>query len=295
MLSVLIPTYNYNAFTLVKEIHKQLSKTGIDFEIICFDDGSKSVINKQNEQINLLTFSRFQILEKNIGRSAIRNLLANKAKYKWLLFFDADMYPASQNFIDNYLCFLDKKSTVVCGGMFYENTQENKNLLRYKFGKKHEEVSVEKRNRKPEKYFFTSNFLIRKEIFKQVKFEEKLKQYGKEDLMFSLSLRQNNIKIQHVANEMFHLGIDNNSVFVSKTKKAMENLLFLKKNQLLTTNQTPLLKVTKVLKTLRLLKICAKMFGFFEKLAIRKSSVFYVNCLKVCYLCYLKQQNKIKM
>ena len=43
MLSVLIPTYNYNAVSLVKELHKQLLDSNIVFEIICIDDGSKSL------------------------------------------------------------------------------------------------------------------------------------------------------------------------------------------------------------------------------------------------------------
>ena len=48
MLSVLIPTYNYNAFFLVDKIHQQLILAQIAFEIICFDDGSKSDLNAEN-------------------------------------------------------------------------------------------------------------------------------------------------------------------------------------------------------------------------------------------------------
>ena len=58
MLSVLIPTYNYNAFELVNELHKQLLKSEVLFEIICIDDGSKSTLNQQNEKINDLPNAR---------------------------------------------------------------------------------------------------------------------------------------------------------------------------------------------------------------------------------------------
>ena len=105
MLSVLIPTYNYNAFLLVKEIHQQLTLGEIDFEIICLDDGSKSSINTKNEEINKFSFTSFKSLPKNIGRSAIRNLLAKKATYNWLLFLDADVIPVKSNFIKNYIVF----------------------------------------------------------------------------------------------------------------------------------------------------------------------------------------------
>ena len=40
MLSILIPTYNYNVFPLAQSIHKQCSDIDIDFEIIVLDDAS---------------------------------------------------------------------------------------------------------------------------------------------------------------------------------------------------------------------------------------------------------------
>ena len=48
MLSILIPTYNYDITHLVYELHKQASEAEIDFEIICLDDGSKSEINSSS-------------------------------------------------------------------------------------------------------------------------------------------------------------------------------------------------------------------------------------------------------
>ncbi|HET8884785.1 MAG TPA: glycosyltransferase, partial [Salinimicrobium sp.] len=94
MLSVLIPTYNYNIFPLVEKIHGLFTRENIGFEIICLDDGSgNEEINKKNHQINAFSNSSFSELEKNIGRSSIRNLLAKKASYDWLLFLDADVIP----------------------------------------------------------------------------------------------------------------------------------------------------------------------------------------------------------
>ena len=54
MLSVLIPTYDYNCFPFVHELHNQLLKEKISFEIICFDDGSNSISNLENQKINSL-------------------------------------------------------------------------------------------------------------------------------------------------------------------------------------------------------------------------------------------------
>ena len=87
MISVLLPTYNYNVFPLVKEIHKQLTQSKIAFEIVCVDDASEEKFKKLNESINTLTFSSFIVLDKNVGRSKIRNLLVSYANFEWILFF----------------------------------------------------------------------------------------------------------------------------------------------------------------------------------------------------------------
>ena len=40
MLSILIPTYNYNITRLVVDLHQQALDTYVDFEIIVIEDGS---------------------------------------------------------------------------------------------------------------------------------------------------------------------------------------------------------------------------------------------------------------
>jgi glycosyltransferase involved in cell wall biosynthesis len=292
MLSILIPAYNYNAFSLVKEMHHQLILEAFDFEIICLDDASYSALNTKNEEINTLSFASFKSLEKNVGRSVIRNVLANSAKYKWLLFLDADVIPVKPNFIKNYTACFKKDNTIFCGGISYQNKKENFGLLRYKYGKRHEEIPFEKRNKSSEKYFFTSNFLIQKEVFNTVKFEEKLTQYGREDLLFALELLQKGYEIKHLNNEVYHLGIDENTLFVSKTKKATENLIFLERQQLIEAKEMPLLNLVRIISGVKMTKIVAKLYPFFEKLSIQKSSVFFLNCLKVSYLCALKAEYK---
>lgn len=63
MLSILIPTYNYNVYPLVSELHRQCLECGIAFEIIVFDDGSNRYI-KDNQQINSFKNYCFEVLEK---------------------------------------------------------------------------------------------------------------------------------------------------------------------------------------------------------------------------------------
>ena len=121
MLSILIPTYNYNVYPLVLELHKQCLECQIEFEIIVFDDASKSELNIENEKINSLTNCFFKILELNIGRSSIRNLLAKQSKFENLLFLDADTIPISKDFIKNYVSNIDVDEKVIYGGIKYQN------------------------------------------------------------------------------------------------------------------------------------------------------------------------------
>ncbi|RZJ53598.1 MAG: glycosyltransferase family 2 protein [Flavobacterium sp.] len=100
MLSILIPVYNYAVSSLVEIVYKQALECNIPFEIICLDDASQFFLS-ENQKINQLKNTTYFILDKNIGRSAIRNLLARKAVYENLLFLDADTIPVTGNFISN--------------------------------------------------------------------------------------------------------------------------------------------------------------------------------------------------
>ena len=205
MISILIPTYNWNALLLVNNIYDQLKLIQIPFEIICLNDGSISEENKYNEAINSIPNARFESLPKNIGRSAIRNELASRATYEWLLFLDADVIPVRNDFIKKYVQSIENEVVVSVGGIAYQNLQETKPLLRYQYGKKYEEVSIKRRKYNPSKYFFTANFLIKASVFHQVKFEEKLTEYGREDLLFSIQLKQKGYAVTHLDNPVFHL------------------------------------------------------------------------------------------
>ena len=86
MLSILIPTYNYNVLPLVLELHKQCENCGIDFEIIVLDDASTDESTTSlNQKINELSFSNYLVNTTNLGRSENRNALISKAKFHQFL------------------------------------------------------------------------------------------------------------------------------------------------------------------------------------------------------------------
>ena len=67
MLSILIPTFNYDITALVVEVHKQSKSCNIVFEILVFDDASRDLENKKNNaSINTLENTSYTILKSNI-------------------------------------------------------------------------------------------------------------------------------------------------------------------------------------------------------------------------------------
>jgi len=229
MLSILIPTYNYNVFPLVKEVRDQCIIEKISFEIIVLDDASQN-FHDENNEINSLDNCLYSILNQNIGRSAIRNLLSTKASFDNLLFLDADVRIISNQFIKNYINFIRSNSNygVVYGGIVYQESKPNDNqLLRWIYGNKREALSAEKRNQNIYVSFLTLNFLIKKEIFSSVRFNEDIPNLRYEDLLFSFDLMKNKINLQHINNQVVHNGIETSEVFMQKTNDSLKGLKFL--------------------------------------------------------------------
>ena len=116
MLSILIPTYNYDCRRLVSDLHQQAEQAGIEYEIIVADDASpKPIYKEKNREINTLLHCRLIELPENVGRARIRNRLADEAQYEWLLFMDCDAEVISPTFITEYLRHTDAE--VICGGL----------------------------------------------------------------------------------------------------------------------------------------------------------------------------------
>ena len=225
MISILIPTYNYDVTSLVTDLHFQASKEVEDFEIIVMEDG-KTSLTHTNGSIGKLSHCQHMILEQNIGRSAIRNKLASTAKYDHLLFMDCDAQVCKPNYINTYLKFC-KEECVVIGGTAYDPDETNPDYsLRLKYGRKREAISAIKRgsNRQIQN-FATFNFLISKSLFAQVQFDETIKGYGHEDTLFGHQLHELGIRFTHIDNPLIHIGLDSNRVFLQKTKEGTLNLL----------------------------------------------------------------------
>jgi glycosyltransferase involved in cell wall biosynthesis len=295
MLSILIPTYDYSVVQLVKSLYEQLKDQKISFEIICFDNGSKSNSNKINNEINNIPFCNFTSLENDVGRSKIRNLLAQKSTYDWLLFLDSDVIPCNGKFIEKYLESVNNGYKVVYGGLKYYNNKPSKEfILRWVYGKSREEIPIEKRILKPDKYFSSANFLIDKKAFNTVSFDENLTKYGHEDTMLAIELNNINISIHQIDNPVYHLGLDENHIFIKKTKKAVENLLMLQDQKKVKPDYNKLLRSFSDVKKIKMKKIFTIFFKISSKkmeknLVSKKPSLKIYDLYKLSYLCSISK------
>ncbi|MEN0048742.1 MAG: glycosyltransferase [Bacteroidota bacterium] len=226
-LSILIPIYNFDCRSLIEELYNQCRATNFPFEIVALEDASAPKFRLLNGSLKSKASEiKYQYLEQNVGRSRIRNLLAQKAKFDYLLFMDGDSKVVHPNYIQTYLQHL-KPSKLLYGGRIYQNAPpENQQfILHWKFGKQREESSAVERSQQPYHSFMTNNFVIPKPLFQNIQFDENLKQYGHEDTLFGLELKARNIPILHLDNPLEHIGLEETTVFLSKTDKAIENLV----------------------------------------------------------------------
>ena len=287
MLSVLIPTYNYNIHPLVREIHDQVLTCNIDFEIIIIDDASTI----QSYDIDIFnSFNRIKhiALSENIGRSAIRNLLAKNACYANLLFIDAGTFPRSKAFVRSYLNQINYD--VVIGGMIEEEFRPKKPFrLRWLYTKKREANN--------QKNILTSaNFLIKKAIIKKYPFDETIKQYGYEDLIFFNNLKSNEILLNFVKNPVVHDCKEDAEAFVSKTELALQNLVSLSQTHQNLIEDNTIIKLYEKLNDLKLRWLVVTIFKATKSLLIKNfnssnPSLRLFDFYKLGYFCNIKQKS----
>ena len=289
MISILIPIYNYSAVLLVKELQRQCTECNIEFEIICIDDCS-SHFKDENSTISELEKCSLLFLNKNIGRSKIRNLLAASAAYEWFLFLDCDTFPKNKLFIASYLQQIKQSPYMaIFGGLSYAKTRpKNNQLLRWVYGQKREVKTAARRQNHPYTTSYVSNFLIQKSIFFIVQFDKSITNYGFEDAIFIQSLKSKHVVIDQINNPVYHLNLETSKLFLSKTKEALKTLLSLHQSNIKL--ETNLLATFEIVNKVKLTVIIAKIYNRIEpilekNLLSKKPLMILFDVYKIGYFC----------
>lgn len=283
MLSILIPTYNYNVIPLVTTLLKELAFLNLQYEIICIDDASTNAdVKKKNKELVTFKNCNYKELTQNIGRSSIRNLLAEKASNENLLFLDSDVLPENEDFINAYVISLTKNA-IVFGGIKYPKIAKSNTILHHKYGSKCE-TKLE---------FTSANFAIKKELFNTIKFDASFKSYGFEDLLFYKSSKKLGVTISKIDNPIYHYGIvQKNQLFIEKEHESLKTLNVLFLSNRITTKEVKLLRFYSFLQKIKM----ASIFGFFTKkvekfliknLTSKNPSLFVFDIYRLGFFCRL--------
>ncbi|MCK5822107.1 MAG: glycosyltransferase [Bacteroidales bacterium] len=292
MISVLIPLFQVNVHSLINSLIEQLSTASISYEILIGDD-SPSPLNSSTldewRSCNLRYFHN----SSSLGRSANRNMLADNAIYENLIFIDCDALLPNPDFISKYIKEIDGKS-VLCGGTNYQNTKpaQKEQVLRWTYGRKREVSSATNRNINPYNSFSSFNFCIPTQVFKEVRFDERIKDYGHEDTYFGFDLKERGVLIKHIENPLTHNGLESSDVFLEKTKIGIEGLLSISRRETVPDGfleHNTLWLVSERMKKSGLSIILKVLYPFLERyilvfLRSRNPSMFLFDLYKLAYL-----------
>lgn len=226
-LSIAIPTRNDDCSQTVSKLLEQARReTSLDFEILIADDASDNAeVIRQLNIIGNQEGCRLIRLKENVGRAAVRNMLAREAKYDKVLFIDAGVDINNQDFLKTYILHAND-ADIVCGGWKTEVGAETaKANLRAKY-----ELSCEKnhtplqRNKHPYRSFRTVNFLVHKDILLNNPFPADMTGYGYEDVVFGKQAEKAGCTVLHIDNPVVYKSYEDNEAFVSKTIQSVNTL-----------------------------------------------------------------------
>uniref|UniRef100_C6E5K2 Glycosyl transferase family 2 n=1 Tax=Geobacter sp. (strain M21) TaxID=443144 RepID=C6E5K2_GEOSM len=268
-LSVLVPVYNWDVSLLVRKLIEEADSSVLwaKIEIIVIDDHSTDPVTTDTSKIleceNQRSGFHYSRLPQNVGRSAVRNLLAAKAKGEFLLFLDCDVAPDSKHFLASYLEFAEKGShDVICGGRSYNlrvMTDEEYDYYVY-FGNVKEVKSAAERNIMPWRHLLTSNVMVRKKALEETPFNENFVGYGYEDIEWGVRLAQA-YSILHIDNTASHLGLVTKQKAYEKMRESVSNYLLLRDLYPLAFNVSAISKVVRLLES-----VPAPLLGVMDRL-----------------------------
>lgn len=298
MLSILIPTYNYNVYSLVTELKSQADALGIAYEILVQDDASTFFL-KENTEINLLQHCSYTVNHENLGRGNNINLLNNRAKFDYVLIMEADAFPEKKDYLQHLIASINPETQVLFGGVTYPNEKPEKDkLLRWKYGNERESIPLSERLKNPYHFVFTWNLLLKKELLSNYHFPYNVKDYGYEDVVFIKQLKENNIPVQHIENRLVHFNTETSLTFIEKTEKAITTLHQLILDKKLELNDTKIGTAFNIITFLQFNIVIRLLFKKLSKqmianLSSSHPSLIVLDLYKLGYFCLLNQKQHV--
>jgi glycosyltransferase involved in cell wall biosynthesis len=222
-LSILIPFFQDDPCRLLEA----LDRASGAYEIVTLDDGSgdpelaayvaRTVRGMRNP-------ARFVRLRTNEGRASGRNRLAGQARGRHLLFLDSDMLPDEWDFVGRWLeLAAEGDPAVAFGGFSLDQAPRTRANAVHRALSLHSDcLPAAVRRQSPEKYVFTSNLMIRRDVFDAEPFDAGFVGWGWEDVEWGMRVSRR-YEIVHLDNPATHLGLTPARTMAAKFEQSAAN------------------------------------------------------------------------
>lgn len=294
MVSILIPTYNYDVMPLVRSLAENRGKVPFEMEIIIRDDASGRP-STNLEQLKAFTWVAYRANSENKGRTATRNALAKEAKYDNLLFLDADVLPKYPDFLNRFQWETESWDLQFGGIEYEEEPPASEYMLRWKYGKRREQLSVDKRKLMPYKSVNSGCLLIRKDVFLKLNKQMTVPRYGM-DIYFKELLINFEVNVLHIDNPVYHNGLETSEEFLKKSLEAVATTAELESKGLLKLQVRPLQKAYRLIKNLGLRGFYGWFLSSFKNtmeknFLSKRPNLFWFDLYRLNYYIQLKRSN----
>lgn len=227
VLSVLIPFLRDDPAALLDRLEAEATALDGAVELVVLDDGTgdaalTAALTRQVGAARLPV--RLITLTTNEGRAQGRNRLATAARGQTWLFLDSDMRPDRPDFLQSWVALIRQDDPAVAFGGFslLQAPTDKRYAVHRALALKSECLPVEARRLTPEKYVYTSNLLVRRDVFESEAFDPGFTGWGWEDVEWAMRVSRVH-PVQHVDIPATHMGLDTVESLMRKYEQSAGN------------------------------------------------------------------------
>ncbi|NBB52475.1 glycosyltransferase [Rhizobium sp. CRIBSB] len=226
-LSVLIPFLRDDPTELLGLLDEEAPFLGGAVEIVLLDDGTGDEVLTQRLSAQIARMDlpvRLITLSVNEGRSRGRNRLTTAARGGSYLFLDSDMRPDHRRFLKAWTDLVAAEDPAVAFGGFslLQAPTDARFSVHRAMAARSECVPYIERARQPEKYVYTSNLLVRRDVFEAEAFDPAFTGWGWEDVEWAMRVSRR-FRVVHLDNAATHMGLDEVSALAGKYEQSAAN------------------------------------------------------------------------
>lgn len=211
-LSVLIPFLRDDPTDLLTRLDQEAPALFGAAEVVLLDDGTgdAELTARLKTALHALALpARLITLSTNEGRARGRNRLTIAARGRAWLFLDSDMRPDTPRFLQTWIAQMAERDPAVAFGGFSldQAPTEPRFAVHRALSGASECLPASERAKQPEKYVYTSNLLVRRDVFAAEAFDPGFSGWGWEDVEWAMRVSRR-FEVVHIDNPATHMGLD---------------------------------------------------------------------------------------